>query len=102
MAGAALSHVTSACPGVPLLSSHISRKCSIIPGSAASTPRGALATWEDKDALSCQELVLSPPRFREESTGRDNFLITVLMFPNIKRLWGRDANQRFKAIDISS
>lgn len=97
------SHVTSACPGVPLFSSHISRECSIIPESAAaSTTHGSLATWEDKDGLNCQELVLSPPGFRAEPTSRDNFLITLLMFPNIKRLSGRDANQRFKAIDISS
>lgn len=64
----------------------------------------SLTTWEGKGELNHQELMLSPPSFRAESMTRDNFLITVLMFPNqsIKRLSGHDAKQQFKATDLSS
>ena len=63
----------------------------------------SLTTWEDTGELNCHELMLPPPSFHAESTIRDNFFITVIMFPNqfIKRLSGHDAKQ-FKAIDLSS
>lgn len=77
----------------------------VIPESAAVyIIHVRLTTWEDKGELNCQELMLSPPSFHAESMIRDNFLITVIMFPHqfIKRLSGHDVKQQFKAIDLSS
>lgn len=64
----------------------------------------SLTTWVDKGELNHWELVLSPPSFHAESMSRDNFLIAIITFLEqfIKRLSGHDANQQFKAIDLSS